>query len=256
MTLTGCRKILLTNTNTRPGQTGVERNVTYSKSELKKMFLRVLYECKYGTMQSYSWAVESIVPGWINRYFKISLTNDEKQICLQAVEELRTGGFLVKDATQMSDAFLVLTSEGKDLVEKQRDPDVHGIRLEQVVSDKELLSQCLAPFDDGNYEAAIFQAYKHIEERVRRAAEATEKDIGVDLITKALHPQNGKLLLAGCKLPAEQEGAYNLFKGAIQFFKNPSSHRTVNYENRNIAIEIIVLAELLLGILSTSQKRS
>lgn len=229
--------------------------MTYSKSELKKMFLRVLYECKYGRMQDHSWGVDSVVPAWINQYFKVSLTKDEIQLCLQGVEELRTSGFLVKDATQRSDVFLVLTPEGKELVEKQRDPEVQGIRLEQVVSDKELLSQCFTAFNDGNNEAAIFQAYKHVEERVRRAAEAAEKDIGVDLITKALHPQNGKLILPGCKVPAEQEGAYNLFKGAIQFFKNPSSHRTVNYENRNVAIEIIVLAELLLEILSTSQKR-
>ena len=229
--------------------------MTYSKSVLKKMFLRVLYECKYGTMQNHSWSVDNIVPAWINQYFKISLSKDEMQLCLQAVEELRTGGYLVKDATQRSDNFLVLTPEGKDLVEKQRDPDVHGIRLEQIASDKELLTQCLTAFNDGDYETAIFQAYKHVEERVRRAAESTEKDIGVDLITKALHPQNGKLILPGCKVPAEQEGAYNLFKGAIQFFKNPSSHRTVNYENRNVAIETIALAELLLEILSTSQKR-
>jgi uncharacterized protein (TIGR02391 family) len=230
--------------------------MTYSKSELKKMFLRVLYECKYGKLQDHSWSVDSIVPAWMNQYFNISLTNDEKQLCLQAVEELRTGGFLVKDATQFSDSFLVLTPEGKDLVEKQRDPDVHGLRLEQIVSDKELLAQCLTAFDDGNYEGAIFQAYKHVEERVRRVAGATEKDIGVDLITKALHPQNGKLILPECKVPAEQEGAYNLFKGAIQFFKNPSSHRTVNYENRDVAIKTIVLANVLLGILSTSQKRA
>jgi len=53
----------------------------------------------------------------------------------------------------------------------------------------------------------------------------------------------------------EQEGVYNLFKGAIAFFKNPSSHRTINYDNKLVAIEIIALAELLLQILSTAQPR-
>lgn len=53
--------------------------MTYSKSELKKMFLRVLYECKYGKLQDHSWGVDSIVPAWINQYFNISLTNDERQ---------------------------------------------------------------------------------------------------------------------------------------------------------------------------------
>jgi uncharacterized protein (TIGR02391 family) len=83
----------------------------------------------------------------------------------------------------------------------------------------------------------------------------TEKDYGISLITKALHPDKGVLSIPQCKLPAEQEGVYNLFKGAIAFFKNSSSHRTINYEDPLIAIEIIAFADLLLKILSTAQAK-
>src|SRR6266704_4196424 len=159
----------------------------YAKSELKRMYLRVLYECLYGggTMQGHSWGVDSIVPHWMNEKFEISLTDEQVQLTFQAIDELRRDGFLVKDATQKTDNFLVLTPEGKTLVEKQEDPDVHGIRLEQIVVDKELLKGSLEPFNDGNYEQAIFLAYKHIEERVRSYAKADAKDIGVHLITLA-----------------------------------------------------------------------
>jgi len=189
----------------------------------------------------------------MNEKFEISLTDEQVQLTFQAIDELRRDGFLVKDATQKTDNFLVLTPEGKTLVEKQEDPDVHGIRLEQIVVDKELLKGSLEPFNDGNYEQAIFLAYKHIEERVRSYAKADAKDIGVHLITLALHPKDGKLIVPTCKLPAEQEGVYNLFKGAVEFFKNPSSHRTVNYEDRSVALEILAFGDLLLGILATSK---
>lgn len=80
-------------------------------------------------------------------------------------------------------------------------------------------------------------------------------DYGVSLITKALHPDKGVLSIPQCKLPSEQEGVYNLFKGAIAFFKNPSSHRSINYEDPLTAIEIIAFAERLLKLLSTAQTK-
>ena len=81
-------------------------------------------------------------------------------------------------------------------------------------------------------------------------------DYGVVLITKALHPDSGKLKIPTCRLSQEQDGVYNLFKGSIAFFKNPSSHRTVNYNDRMITMKIIALSELLLQILSTAVMRS
>lgn len=123
------------------------------------------------------------------------------------------------------------------------------------MTDKELLHKCLNPFNDGDYETAIFSAYKFVEEKVRTISGASLGDIGVDLMTKALHPERGRLLINTCKLPAEQEGVYNLFKGSIAFFKNPSSHRTVNYEDKIVTIQIISFADLLLKILSLASRK-
>lgn len=39
----------------------------------------------------------------------------------------------MKDPTQMDDVFQVLTDKGKEIVEKQKDPDIHGLQLEQVI---------------------------------------------------------------------------------------------------------------------------
>ena len=226
-----------------------------SKQELRKMFLRVLYECLHGTMKSHSWGVDSIVPSWINKHYKIKLTNAEIQSTHEAIQELKNSGYLVRDASQSSDNWLIFTEKGLDLVRSQKDPEISGLRLEEVVSDQQLLQKCLNPFNDGDYETAIFAAFKHVEERVRVASRADVSEIGVPLMTFALHPQNGKLIIPKCKLTAEQEGVYNLFKGAIQFFKNPSSHRTVDYEKKVETIKIIAFADLLLKILSSAQQR-
>ena len=72
---------------------------------------------------------------------------------------------------------------------------------------------------------------------------------------KALNPNNGRLVFPTCSMIAEQSGIHGLFRGAIAFLKNPISHRTVNYEDRLVAIQAIVLADFLLHILSTSKKR-
>ena len=229
--------------------------MTLSKQELRKMFLRVLYECLHGSMKGHSWGIDSIIPSWINKYYNIELSKEEIQLTLEAVQELKSSGYLVRDASQLSDNWLIFTEKGLNLVRNQKEPEIFGMRLEQVVSDKQLLQKCLNPFNDADYETAIFTAFKHVEERVRIASNADASDVGVNLMTLALHPQNGKLVIPKCQLPAEQEGVYNLFKGAIQFFKNPSSHRTVNYNKRIETIKIIAFADLLLEILDSAQAR-
>jgi hypothetical protein len=40
-----------------------------------------------------------------------------------------------------------------------------------------------------------------------------------------------------------------LFKGAIGLFKNPSSHRRVDFTNATEAVEVVLLADLLLRLL-------
>jgi hypothetical protein len=74
-------------------------------------------------------------------------------------------------------------------------------------------------------------------------------------MSKAFNPTTGRLVVPTCQTPSEQEGIQSLFRGAIALFKNPSSHRTVNYEDRLEVIRIIGLAEILLGIVRTAQIR-
>lgn len=227
----------------------------YSKSQLKRMFLKVLYEIECGSLKDHSSGIGSIVPSWMNEYWKIKMTSEDIKRTYEAIQELKNSGVIVKDPTQSEEVFQVLTEKGRQIVEKQIDPDIHGLQLEQVITNPTLLEKCLDSFKDDRYEDAIFSAYKLVEEEVRNKAGLGPSDIGEVLMTRALHPATGNLIIPSCKVPNEQEGVYNLFKGAIALFKNPSSHRTVNYSDRLDVIKTIAFAELLLRIISTAQPK-
>ena len=47
---------------------------------------------------------------------------------------------------------------------------------------------------------------------------------------------------------AEARATMQLFAGAIGLFKNPASHRPVNYTDPTLAVEVVLLADLLLRL--------
>lgn len=90
------------------------------------------------------------------------------------------------------------------------------------------------------YESAVLQAFKTIETSVREKIEAEPEEIGVKLIRKAFHPDNGSL--TNYNLPkSEREAFVNYIAGAFGFYKNPCSHRDIELDFID-AFERIVVA--------------
>ena len=227
----------------------------YSKSRLKKMFLQVLYECQYGKLQGHSWSVDSIVPSWMNEYFKVSLTRDEIQRCIQAVEELRNHGYLMKDATQMSDNFLILTPEGVKVVKEQGEPirkDTYELsslhpRIREV-------SEQL--FMDGHYESAIFEAYKTVNNVVKEKSGMKDLD-GEKLMSTVFSLNNPILRLNDLQETSdkdEQKGFMFLFMGAWTGIRNPKGHDVVNQKDPIRTLEYLAFASLLVRRAEESKK--
>jgi len=104
-------------------------------------------------------------------------------------------------------------------------------------------------FIRGEYDTAVFQAFKEVEMSVRDTGGFSPDDIGTDLMRKAFHPSSGPLR-DPTKPKAEREALAHLFAGAIGLYKNPSSHRHA-VSDPGEAVEMIVLANHLLCIVES-----
>lgn len=98
----------------------------------------------------------------------------------------------------------------------------------------------------GDYETAIFQAFREVEIAVREAGGLPSTELGIPLMRKAFDKVCGPLA-SPVEPDAEREALSHLFAGAIGRFKNPPSHRSVAY-HLSEAAEALMLASMLLRI--------
>ncbi|HLG85126.1 MAG TPA: TIGR02391 family protein [Bradyrhizobium sp.] len=99
----------------------------------------------------------------------------------------------------------------------------------------------------GEYDVAVLQAMKAVEIYVREAGGFGAGDIGVDLMRRAFHEDTGPLTDKSVE-KSERQARSALFAGAIGSYKNPHSHREVNLNDPDEALEIVHLANHLLRI--------
>lgn len=99
----------------------------------------------------------------------------------------------------------------------------------------------------GEFELSAFAAMKAVEVRVRQMAGVAESLIGIKLMRHSFG-DGGRLRDLSLD-PGEQVARMELFAGAIGVFKNPTSHRDVQYDNPTEAAEVILLADLLMRML-------
>ena len=104
-------------------------------------------------------------------------------------------------------------------------------------------------FLQGDYDTAVFQAFKQVEIAVRKAGNYDKTDYGTDLMRKAFHVDNGNLADQN-QLRSEKQACSDLFAGAIGYCKNPGSHREVEVTAEE-AVELITLASHLLRIVDS-----
>jgi len=98
----------------------------------------------------------------------------------------------------------------------------------------------------GDYETAVFQSFREVEIAVRDASQLPSTELGISLMRRAFDKNSGPL--SDLNEPeGEREALAHLFAGAIGRFKNPSSHRPVEYGLTDAA-EALMLASLLLRV--------
>jgi uncharacterized protein (TIGR02391 family) len=223
-----------------------------SRELLKKMFLKVLYEHHRpgGTYQNHGWDCNGIVRHKLAQFFDMApLIDEEIAQGLRGVYELERDGYIMQDASQSGDAFKVLTEKGNQAVEQALDEmELPSIDIDQLITRDDLRSLVHDDYLAGDYETAIFKAFRHLEELVRSKAQLPPQVIGADLMSRAFNPSQGVLTHPNALTTAEQEGFHLLLRGVIMWFKNPSSHRTVGYADPEEAAQVLALANLLLDL--------
>ena len=161
---------------------------------------------------------------------------------------LEREGLLAPEPDQTSELEArFITRRGKSL-QSQTDFQAYrrGSLLPRESLDPTLSTKVRPLFLRGDYDTAVFRAFKEVEIRVRSAAKLAKELIRVDLMRKAFHTENGQLTDIG-RSRSERQAMSDLFAGAIGLFKNPSSHRDVSY-NPEIAADLIRLANYLLWL--------
>lgn len=214
--------------------------------QLKIVFLKVLYEfhVKTGNLLPCR-AIFRMIPD----YFKIeSLSNEEYKSCFGAVKELMRDGY-IKLVSKKDDTY-TLTGKGVGVAVKNiNDIKIQQVDLRDLLTPRfDLLRKVRPDYFIGDFEDAIFKAYKLLEVKVRLKSQQAESVYGVKLMDMAFKPKNGLLKHPNVMTKPEQEGIHFLMRGAISFFKNPSSHRTVDWNDPNKTAHVLAFAKFLLDL--------
>ncbi len=108
----------------------------------------------------------------------------------------------------------------------------------------DIIKKSFSLLENGEFESAVFQAFKIIETKIRKLIEADNDEIGTRLIRRAFHPDTGPL--TDNQLPkAERESFVNYLAGAFGFYKNPCSHRDIEMDFISAFDRIVVASDLL-----------
>lgn len=179
---------------------------------------------------------------------------------MEAMAWLRSAGLLV-ESVSLTGGFFFISRRGKTILSRD---DFSSYRKAGLLPTAQLhphiASRVYPAFMRGEYDTAIFQAFREVEVAVRDAGKFGPDDYGTKLMRDAfkIGEKKGQPATPGpltdTALPiAEQEAMTNLFLGAIGLYKNPQSHRHVPTHPEDAA-EVIVFASQLLRIVDSLKR--
>lgn len=177
------------------------------------------------------------------------LTSGSREVgfFVEAWEWLFQQGLVRWDPQQTAERAVSITRLGREVV-------THGVHYARTVAslDRDLvpaLEPIRTQFLLGEFELGAFAAMREVEIAVRDLGGFPHSMLGVQLMRKAFG--NGGPLRDQSMDAGEAQAQADLFAGAIGLFKNPSSHRRVDYNDPAQALEVVLLADLLLRLLKS-----
>lgn len=229
-----------------------EEALKLEPEELAVFLLEYLCEAEKSSpisLNRYNFTLESHLGQYAGeKYDEVSKVMTEAWIWLE-----REGMIAPKPGTQGE--WIFITRRGRKLRNKtDLATYLKGSFLPEQSLDPVLARKVRPLFIRGDYDTAVFQAFKEVEIKVRNNAGLPEELIGVDLMRQAFHPEKGALTDKKRAL-AEREATTHLFAGAIGLFKNPSSHRDINLDDPSKAAELILFANYLIRLADRHTKK-
>jgi len=122
----------------------------------------------------------------------------------------------------------------------------NSVQLPRAILHAELVKSCWPAFMRGEYDTAVFQAFRELEVAIRAAGGFSADDFGVALAQKAFGEKGGPLADMDAP-PGERVALLQMMAGALGSYKNPHSHRRVQLSTVD-ATEMIVMASHLMKI--------
>lgn len=214
--------------------------------DLKKRFLKLLVHLRN---KGFSYPYEIVFELFPKHFNMAPLSEEEKQKRTIIVDELLRDGYI--ELIPGKQKSYTPTEKGFDIaVKNMEEMKIQHVDLNDLLTPRyDLLKKIRRNYFIGDFESAIFNAYKLLEEKVRKKTQQPSSVHGVKLMDIAFKPKEGLLKHPRVETTSEQEGIHFLMRGSISFFKNPSSHKTVDWSDPNISAHIIAFAKFLLDLI-------
>jgi uncharacterized protein (TIGR02391 family) len=225
----------------------VETVLELEPEELAPFVLKHLSIASQGELNRYNFTLGTNrdLVDWAGRYLK--QIQERLMMAWMWLEK----EILIAPKPGQSQDWAFITPKGKKLLESQDfSTYIKGNLLPSEGLDPVLIRKVKPTFIRGDYDTAVFQAFKEVEVRVRKKAKLSDSDVGVPLMRKAFGPPAG-LLVDKKADRGEQTARMELFAGAIGLYKNPSSHKDVEFSDPKEAADIIHIANQLLRIVES-----
>lgn len=170
-----------------------------------------------------------------------------KRAIMEGWAWLETSG-LIAQLPEQDEGWFFVTRRGHELAQSSNTAVfTHEQTLPRHLLHPRIEQKVWSAFLRGEYDSAVFEAFKQVEIAIRDAGKFQDTDIGVPLARKAFHPDTGPLTDMSV-IPAERQALSDLMAGALGSYKNPHSHRNVRIRDASEAAEMAILASHLLKI--------
>ena len=173
-------------------------------------------------------------------------SEDARLAAMEAWSVLAREGFIAES----DGGFHFITRRGKAALAEEVFASFRvATLLPKTLLHPKLLPNVWGAFVRGEYDSAVFEAFKEVEIAVREAGGFPDSLLGTDLMRKAFDVKEGPLAEPE-QHASERQALSDLFAGAIGSYKNPYSHRRVRIEPKE-SVEMIILASHLLSIVDS-----